>query len=321
VSAYYNENEPYAAAWLRNLIKTGLIADGYVDERSIQTIRPMDLWGFDQCHFFAGIGIWSAALRAAGVPDDVPIWTGSCPCQPFSGAGERRGFSDERHLWPVWKALIEECRPPVILGEQVDGGDGLAWLDLVQADLEGMDYACGATVTPAAGFGAPHGRHRIWFVAHASGERLEVGRSDGRVQREAMEPSPRQAAERSGATIEPGDADVGRRPQRRATATTNGHRSPTVENDGIDVLVDAKSEQMGLSGRSWEQGTATFWSNAEWVPCQDSKWRCVEPGIEPLAHGHPCRVEKLRAYGNAIVLPAATEFIKAALGAIGDVSC
>lgn len=34
--AYYNEFDPYAAQWLRNLIKAELIADGVVDERSIQ---------------------------------------------------------------------------------------------------------------------------------------------------------------------------------------------------------------------------------------------------------------------------------------------
>ena len=33
--AYYNEFDPMAAAWLRELIKAGLIPDGEVDERSI----------------------------------------------------------------------------------------------------------------------------------------------------------------------------------------------------------------------------------------------------------------------------------------------
>lgn len=56
MTAYYNEIDPFAAAWLRQLIKAGLIADGEVDERSITEIQPADLVGFDQCHFFAGIG-------------------------------------------------------------------------------------------------------------------------------------------------------------------------------------------------------------------------------------------------------------------------
>lgn len=81
-SAYYNENDPFAAAWLRRLIEAGEIAPGVVDERSIVDVQPQDLSSYTQCHFFAGIGGWSLALRFAGWPDDRPVWTGSCPCQP-----------------------------------------------------------------------------------------------------------------------------------------------------------------------------------------------------------------------------------------------
>ena len=128
MSAYYNEFDPFAAAWLRELIKEGLIADGEVDERSIVDVRPGELRGFTQCHFFAGIGGWSYALRLAGWDDDRPVWTGSCPCQPFSAAGARRGTADERHLWPEFYRLIFACRPPVVFGEQVASRDGLGWL-------------------------------------------------------------------------------------------------------------------------------------------------------------------------------------------------
>src|SRR5688572_30643871 len=62
---YYNEHDPYAAAWLRNLIAAGHIAPGDVDERSILDVQPADLAGYVQCHFFAGIGVWSHALRLA----------------------------------------------------------------------------------------------------------------------------------------------------------------------------------------------------------------------------------------------------------------
>src|SRR5262249_53759847 len=125
-----------------------------------------DLDGYTQAHFFAGIGGWSLALRRAGVPDDFPIWTGSCPCQPFSSAGARGGTSDPRHLWPAWFALIEKCRPPIILGEQVASEDGLGWLDTVYADLERCDYTVGSADLCAAGVGAPHLRQRLYFVAH-----------------------------------------------------------------------------------------------------------------------------------------------------------
>lgn len=151
--AYYNEHEKYAAHWLRNLIAAGHIAPGVVDERDIRDVRPEELIGFTQVHMFAGIGVWSRALRSAGWTDDRPIWTGSCPCQPFSAAGGRKGIADERHLWPHWHWLIEQCRPAVVLGEQVASKDGLGWFDLVSADLEGSGYTVGASDLCAAGIG------------------------------------------------------------------------------------------------------------------------------------------------------------------------
>lgn len=168
MTAYYNEIDPYAAQWLRNLIKAGHIAPGYVDERSIEDVRPDDLREFTQCHFFAGVGVWSYSLRQAGWPDDKPVWTGSCPCQPFSAAGKGDGFDDERHLWPAFFYLIQHRRPPTIFGEQVASKDGLTWLDLVQADLEGANYTPTAVDLCAAGVGAPNIRQRLYWVGHSN---------------------------------------------------------------------------------------------------------------------------------------------------------
>ena len=120
---YYNEFDPFAASWLRELIKDDLIANGDVDERSIIDVQPEDVRGYTQCHWFAGVGGWSAALRMAGWGDDQPCWTGSCPCQPFSSAGKRKGTDDERHLWPTFFRLIEACQPAIIFGEQVASSD------------------------------------------------------------------------------------------------------------------------------------------------------------------------------------------------------
>lgn len=166
-NCYYNENDRFAAEWLRGLIAAGHIASGHVDERDIRDVRPDDLAGYTQCHFFAGIGGWSRALRLAGWSDDRPVWTGSCPCQPFSSAGRGGTFEDPRHLWPAWFRLIRECRPPVVLGEQVANRDGVAWFDHVSTDLEAADYAVGAADLCAASVGAPHIRQRLFFVGHA----------------------------------------------------------------------------------------------------------------------------------------------------------
>lgn len=144
-----------------------------MDERSISDVRPDELTQYTQCHFFAGIGIWALALKDAGWPTARPIWTGSCPCQPFSEIGTGSGFADERHLWPHFHHLVEQCRPPVIVGEQVASTLGLEWLDLVLSDLESSGYSATAFDLCAAGFGAPHIRQRLFWVGDTEHAGLE----------------------------------------------------------------------------------------------------------------------------------------------------
>jgi DNA (cytosine-5)-methyltransferase 1 len=180
---YYNEFEPKAAAALKQLIADGLIPYGDVDTRSIVDVLPSDLKGYTQCHFFAGIGGWSLALQLAGWSKDTPVWTGSCPCQPFSTAGNRKGKKDERHLWPIWYKLIKECRPTILFGEQVSSAIAFGWMDEVADDLEREGYAFGSAVLPACSVGAPHKRDRLWFVASNNicqrGERVRTEKVQG----------------------------------------------------------------------------------------------------------------------------------------------
>ncbi len=290
MSAFYNEIDPYAAQWLRNLIKAGHIADGVVDERSILDLHPEELREFTQCHFFAGIGVWSHALRLAQWPDTRAVWSGSCPCQPFSVAGRSAGVLDERHLWPHWFWLIEQCRPAVIFGEQVEAAIGHGWLDLVQSDLEGIHYAVGHAGLPAGGVGAPHMRKRVWFVAHHHHQGLEGG-----------EPQPgrqeQQAGERGGAA-----GGV-------AVTATAGRR--LVGWGGRDSSGDSRAHPDQHHDALATRPADSFWRDADWLLCRDGKWRPVEPGTFPLAHGAAARVGRLRAYGNAIVPQVAAEVIAA----------
>lgn len=167
---YYNEYDRKTAAWLRELIKAGAIPDGHVDERSIADVQPSDLRGYTQCHFFAGIGGWSYALQLAGWPSDRPVWTGSCPCQPFSKGGNSGGFSDPRDLWPVFHHLIRECSPQYVFGEQVDRAVKFGWIDRLCSDLEADGYTCGFAILGAHSKALPHPRQRLFWVAHTSGE-------------------------------------------------------------------------------------------------------------------------------------------------------
>lgn len=167
MSNYYNEIDEKMAAWLRELIAAGLIPPGDVDTRSIKDVQPSDLHGRTQCHFFAGIGGWPLALRIAGWSDGRHVWTGSCPCQPFSIAGKGAGVQDERHLWPIFRDLIAAEQPPTVFGEQVAGTPGVLWADGVAKDFEALGYAFGAGVLQGPLVGAPHQRDRFYFVADA----------------------------------------------------------------------------------------------------------------------------------------------------------
>ncbi|RQV20620.1 DNA cytosine methyltransferase [Burkholderia cenocepacia] len=305
MAAYYNEHEPYAAQWLRNLIAAGHIAPGDVDERSIEDVRPDDLRAYDQCHFFAGIGVWSHALRRAGWPDDRPVWTGSCPCQPFSAAGKGLGFDDERHLWPHWYWLIGERRPPVIFGEQVASKDVEPWIDLVQADVEALDYAFGCKPFPSAGVGAPHIRDRAFWIAYANSQR---GRRHSRAVHRAQTPVDR-------ARLEDGDQSVGSGNGRTVGWLADAHVDRRHAQAGCSLLDDeyhVEPRSRAAEGQPDAGPTNGFWRAADWLLCRDGKWRPVEPGTFPLAHGTTSRVGRLRAYGNAINAEAATQFILAA---------
>lgn len=310
--AYYNENDPYAAQWLRNLIDEGLIAPGDVDVRSIVDVKPDDLVGYTQCHFFAGIGGWSLALRRAGWSDDRRVWTGSCPCQPFSVAGARKGFEDARHLFPFWSDLIEERRPPSIFGEQVAAAS--EWLGLVRGRLEGLEYAVGAIPVEAASAGADHLRDRYWFVAD----------SDSAAIRD--EPRRRGGSYRSGSAINGDDcegrlvhAELPSQERQRShggevlphQATAGPHRPSDVGDSAGFGRREGRSEYEVRSGRAASASHGGAGDHLEWVIGADGKARRVKSGIRLLAHGVPARVGKLRAFGNAIDPRPAAAFITA----------
>ncbi|HBQ2427569.1 TPA: DNA cytosine methyltransferase [Klebsiella aerogenes] len=341
-AAYYNEIDPFAAQWLRNLIAAGHIAPGEVDERSIEDVTPDDLRGFTQCHFFAGIGVWSHSLRLAGWPDDKPVWTGSCPCQPFSAAGKGDGFADERHLWPHFFHLISERRPQHVLGEQVASGNANTWFDLVQADLEGVGYAFGLVPFTSAGIGAPHIRERAYWVANAdsvisyrggnvrSPGRDEYSNSGDDVRLANSNHDRQQPGQGVGCRCQCAEQgiDIGRGGQNGGLGNANVARLEGL--GGNDCAAGWKGQTRsatapGVHMRDLEVNG--FWRDADWLFCRDGKWRPVEPGTFPLVDGATARmgrvepgvarvassnrVGRLKGYGNAINAQAAAAFIRA----------
>lgn len=403
VTAWYNEIDPFKAAVLREASKAGAIAPGDVDERSIADIDPAELMGYTQCHFFAGGGFWSLALRLAGWPDDRPAWTGSCPCPSFSAAGKGGGFDDPRHLWPDWERLIGQCRPATVFGEQADDAIGYGWLDLVQTDLEAQAYAVGKIVLGTCSVGGADIRQRLYFVADA--EEAERRRTAGkehkgrrpaedrgsivaefmgdtaqrgfRVGGDEAQPGrggyadsaerPRELGNAIGPRLEGlcGDGRDGNQPGRDGAIETRpttaarefsrlahpdggqsrlgdlqqGGEHGQQPEDGGTVRVD-DSESFGcgngrVSGQRLIFGPAGsvrdedrpgerlagFWDRADFVYCRDKdrpRWRPVESGTFPLAHGDPCRLGRLRLYGDAINVEVATAFVKAYLESEGE---
>ncbi|EPG6797181.1 DNA cytosine methyltransferase [Klebsiella aerogenes] len=342
-AAYYNEIDPFAAQWLRNLIAAGHIAPGEVDERSIEDVTPDDLRGFTQCHFFAGIGVWSHSLRLAGWPDDKPVWTGSCPCQPFSAAGKGDGFADERHLWPHFFHLISERRPQHVFGEQVASGNANTWFDLVQADMEGVGYAFGLVPFTSAGIGAPHIRERAYWVANAS-SKYESAAGDETGSATCLRSRPFDGVadaccerlnridsllqwEKSGRVTK----SV---PEATGHSTTDGLDNADVTRLEGHVWDDSAAGWEGAAGSVAKAGLYSrslevngFWRDADWLFCRDGQWRPVEPGTFPLVDGAAARlgrvepgvarvassnrIGRLKGYGNAINAQAAAEFIRA----------
>jgi DNA (cytosine-5)-methyltransferase 1 len=329
---YYNEIDRDAARWLRNLMDAGLIPKGEVDERSIKNVNATDLVGFRTVHLFAGVGGWPLALRLAGWTDRRPIWSGSCPCQPFSAAGKQESQEDERHLWPDMFRLIAECRPPIVIGEQVDGAIGHGWLDGVQSDMEAEDYAFGAAVLPAASYDSPTRRYRLWWMAESKGERFDRGKT-------AEESKRRHGFEGNCVASKLADADqsIFRGQPRTGEQPVDESNRVVGVAPGITYGASASGE---ISAGRREPGISSGWSEYDLLLCRDGKTRRVESGTFPLAarisrdvgpllaeleklgldpkssrriirEARRNRIVRLKGYGNSIVPQVAAVFIRA----------
>lgn len=230
----------------------------------------------------------------------------------------------------------------MVFGEQVASNDGLAWLDVVQADMESANYAFTAVDLCSAGIGAPHIRQRLHFAAYGLDDTNVHQRG---AQRGGISVTPSKTRSDGAHIIVAGELDrTG--DDVRGLANTDTDRRVT---SSIGKLPDEKhhtepcSRIVGLAnthdtgpqrGLSWWQDTQRgvvngyagrsstiittgptngFWRNVDWIGCRDGKFRPVEPGTSPLVDGDTTAMGELKAYGNAINAELAAEFIKATI--------
>jgi len=318
MTAYYNEFDSKAAAWLRQLIINGDIADGVVDERSITEVQADDLNGFTQHHFFAGIGVWSYALRNAGWGDDRPVATASLPCQPFSAAGNQKGKADERHLLPHFLELVGQCNFHTIFGEQVESAIKHGWLDDLQTVMERESYTVGHCILGAHSVSKPHIRKRTYWVAHSKTRRwgkeqsnsrgcgegvgaekheaggFESGRDDGigMANSDGLRSEGQCRGGQDGIAEYSEDSRVG-------NAQHDGHTTGEIRSGDVQPSEkrrskgsDISGELTGASGREKPEsvsrcatGRDREQDSIEWLYCRDEKYRPIKSGIKPLVDG------------------------------------
>jgi DNA (cytosine-5)-methyltransferase 1 len=242
----------------------------------------------------------------------VDVLCGGFPCQDISNAGQRAGIDGERSgLWSEYARIVGELRPRYVIVENVAALLGRG-LERVLGDLAALGYDAEWHCIPASAVGAPHGRDRVWIVAYPD-------RSGWQARDRDVSPS------RHGDTVAAGDSDVGNAGCKRRQQVTGCARGDEATHEGWPTQHNhepaSAGKGMGHPDEPRLQGLGQLlerarqrspWSRGEVVVGYDGTARLVEPGIPPLAHGVPARVQRLRTTGNAIV-PQIAEVIGRAI--------
>ena len=267
-------------------------------------------------------------VRRAGI-ERVDIITGGFPCPPFSFAGRRRGKEDDRYFWPQMLRVIADVRPTFVVAENVPGIISMA-LDDALSDLEAEGYATGTLIIPACGVSAPHERYRVWIIAHASGQRREIG-EDAENGLERSEPSFHDPAAGADAAPHPrhpelqgrlpfedgGEGATRREPAPRdpsaADASHFGHERSGAARDGRPGPQDGSgddpdSDRQGLAVGEGVAGDTREERQASVGDCWQENWVSAVSRLCLLHDGVPgglvrpvgWRNAALKALGNAI---------------------
>lgn len=292
-----------------------LIPEGEIDGRSIRDVRAADIIGFDQCHFFAGLGGWAYAGSLAGW-SERQWWSGSCPCQPLSGAGQRQGHADERHLWPAFHDLIAECCPSVVVGEQTESDIGREWFAGVRADLEASGFACGGADLCAASVKAPHPRQRLYWVAKRLADAAGIVIQDKSSAREFSQPQQNDGDRESGMVDATSERRREGRPQQPGRQREPSFAEPNAQGRVVDASNATEgrriifgSDQSSAEDRQWssdelarsDDRARPDYENTVDLECWwDGKIRRAPSGLPMLVDGLPDRILAFHMFGNAI---------------------
>ncbi len=299
----YVEREAFAVACLVSHFEQGSMALGAIHT----DVRTIDL----------------RKLRGS-----VDLLLGGYPCQPWSTAGKRLGFADERDLWPHVARIVSDCAPQWVFVENVAAHLGHGFERTV-GDLEKLHYRVEAGIYAAAEIGAPQRRERLFALARAEGtlgrpqfqprgSRRRRSGSAGNGETLAHAPSRRFGKEW---------ADQ-REPEKRASgpiadvANAGGSRFERPQWPGPSFARLVASDSTGEFRRlPFPPGPAGDWSGvpAEYWPLEfdvgpDDQ---VEPAVRGVADGLAHRLDRsrtadlrthrLRMLGNGVV-PAQAEF-------------
>lgn len=246
----------------------------------------------------------------------IDLISGGFPCQPFSSAGRRRGFEDDRYLWPEMFRVVGELRPAWVLGENVAGFIKMG-LDQTLSDLESAGYAARAFVLPACGVGAWHECTRTLivgsFISHAPcqrhGQRCpelkcpslgERSISQSKSQRDDM------VSAALGSSVLPDSNGVGR----ISLNLEAGKR----DEGKTELQSDFTDHPHGASGGFPNGSQPGLGGMADGVPAEmdgSKLWKCEPKDIPRLTDKTTDRANRLKALGNAVVPQQVYPILKA----------
>jgi len=251
---------------------------------------------------------WPRAMQYGDVRDcgarnlePVDLIAGGFPCQDVSTAGKRKGLQGEQSgLWSEFARIIRALKPKWVLVENVSGllsvNSGRDF-GTVLGDLAACGYDAEWDCIPAAAFGAPHLRYRVFVVAYT--ESGGIGR-----QGEGDENSRMGLA--SG-----GQGFLGASPISKVAYTSEPRLErppqPAVFTSQCSADV-ANAEFSGSRAEIFSHETIRKNAERSTSGISRSSWWTVEPGMGRVAHGIPNRIHRLRALGNAVV-PQCAEWI------------